>query len=961
MGLEEVEAEDEIGGGEGDGRRKSSGEAEAKDEVGEGGVDALNSLRSEWENVPPNWDGLDPCGDHWDGIKCIGSHVVSIRLSSMSLNGGLSGFIDGLSQLNTLDLSNNIGLKGTLPSSIGKLKNLRILMLIGCSFFGPIPDSIGSLQNLVYLSLTSNSFNGSIPHSIGNLSKLSWLDLSDNNLTGTIPVSNHMQPGLDQLFSVKHFHLAKNQLSGTIPPKLFNPYMMLKHVILDHNQLSGEIPQTLGLVQTLEVVRLVSNFLNGSIPDNLNNLTNLNELHLSNNILTGATPNLTGMNYLYYLYMVKTNLKGPIPPDVFRLPQLKTIVLSNNNLYGTLDIGSNYNKNMTLDLQNNFIADFKQETGYNMEIMLSGNPICRGNKATEKYCIVQKNNSTLLSLNYCSPAQDCDSGKIRSPTCMCSHPQTGTLHFFSYSFSNFENWAQHIRNDRSLISAFLDGGLDVDSISVSDPTIDVYSCLQFRVQVFPIGKYTFERTEVSDISFLFNYQDFPLQQYRPYFYIADDYCCFGGNEGADKSSHISIIVGVLVVTSVLFLLIVCSAIYAFLQRSRAKRATKKSDPFASWDGDKSGSIPQLKGVRWFSFEMIRKCTDNFSDTNCTGSGGYGKVYRGLLAPGELVAIKRAQQGSLQGALEFKTEIELLSRIYHKNVVNLVGFCYEQGEQMLVYEYIPNGTLRESLSGKSGIQLNWMRRLKIALDAARGLAYLHELAVPPIIHRDVKSNNILLDDNLNAKVADFGISKLLGDSDKGHVSTQVKGTFGYLDPEYYMTQQLTDRSDVYSFGVVLLELITAKPPIERGNHIVKVVSEAIDDESNSRKLDQVIDEILTPCTNLKGVQKFINLAMSCVRESAAERPSMGQVVREIENIIHMAEEVQAASEAASSLWMESRSGETGAESAMRFLFIRSEFLMSSGELPTEEGHRVIVLVQDDTDSNTRSITFDDERL
>nr|GMD42371.1 probable leucine-rich repeat receptor-like protein kinase At5g49770 [Ipomoea batatas] len=757
MRSEEVK---EMRGRRAQGRRRQRMRSEKVERMGGGGVDALNSLKSEWEIVPPNWNGSDPCGDHWDGIKCFDSHVVSIKLSSMSLSGRLSGGIDGLSWLNTLDLSNNIGLKGTLPSSIGKLKKLRILMLVGCSFSGPIPDSIGSLPRLVYLSLASNSFNGSIPHSIGNLSMLSWLDLSDNELTGTIPVSNHMQPGLDQLFSAENFHLAKNQLSGTIPPKFFNPYMMLKHVILDHNQLSGEIPQTLGLVKTLEVVRLDSNLLNGSIPDNLNNLMNLHELYLSNNILTGPIPNLIGMDYLYYLYMVNTNLKGQIPADVLSLPQLET--------------------------------------------MLSGNPICRGNKATEKYCIVQKNNSTLLSLNYCSAAQDCDSGKIQSPTCMCSHPQTGTLHFFSYSFSNFENWTYYITLDNSLESAFISSGLPVDSVSVTDPAIDVYSYLQFRVKVFPYAKDTFNRSEVSDIGFLFNYQDFPLQQYGPYLYIADDYCCFGG---ANKSSHTdtSIIVGVSVVASVLFLLIVCSTIYAFLQRSRAKRATKKSNPFASWDGDKSGSTPQLKGVRWFSFEMIRKCTDNFSDTNCIGSGGYGKVYRGLLAPGELVAIKRAQQGSLQGALEFKTEIELLSRIYHKNVVNLVGFCYEQGEQMLVYEYIPNGTLRESLS---------------------------------------------------------------------------------------------------------------------------------DDESNSRKLDKVIDEILTPCTNLKGVQKFINLAMNCVRESAAERPSMGQVVREIENIIQMAEE---------------------------FLFIRSEFLMSSGELPTEEGYRVIVLVQDGTNSNTRSITFDDERL
>lgn len=182
-----------------------------------------------------------------------------------------------------------------------------------------------------------------------------------------------------------------------------------------------------------------------------------------------------------------------------------------------------------------------------------------------------------------------------------------------------------------------------------------------------------------------------------------------------------------------------------------------------------------------------------------GSGGYGKVYKGMLSDGQMVAIKRAQQGSTQGGHEFKTEIELLSRVHHKNLVGLVGFCFEQGEQILVYEFMSNGSLKDSLTGtctvwslaaqtfryiltpcelfigRSGIALDWKRRLRVALGSARGLAYLHELADPPIIHRDVKSTNILLDDNLTAKVADFGLSKLVSDCTKGHVSTQVKGT------------------------------------------------------------------------------------------------------------------------------------------------------------------------------------------
>ncbi|EFJ36446.1 hypothetical protein SELMODRAFT_78967, partial [Selaginella moellendorffii] len=177
----------------------------------------------------------------------------------------------------------------------------------------------------------------------------------------------------------------------------------------------------------------------------------------------------------------------------------------------------------------------------------------------------------------------------------------------------------------------------------------------------------------------------------------------------------------------------------------------------------------------FSIAELKKATNNFISSSEIGSGGYGKVYKGTLSTGEEVAIKRAQEGSLQGAGEFKNEIELLSRVHHRNLVGLIGFCYESGEQMLVYEYMPNGTIREHLPDRMEM-LSWRKRLEIAVGSAKGISYLHELANPPIIHRDIKSSNILLDEKFVAKVADFGLSKLVPQTDgKGHVSTQVKGT------------------------------------------------------------------------------------------------------------------------------------------------------------------------------------------
>uniref|UniRef100_A0A5B6ZV52 non-specific serine/threonine protein kinase n=1 Tax=Davidia involucrata TaxID=16924 RepID=A0A5B6ZV52_DAVIN len=878
---------------------------------------ALLALKNGWQNTPPSWAVLDPCDDSWEGIRCNNSRVTSITLPSMGLAGQLPGDIQALSELQTLDLSYNGNLTGSLPSSIGNLKKLSSLLLVGCGFSGVIPDSIGSLPQLVSLSLNSNKFTGQIPPSIGNLSNLYWLDLADNKLTGTVPVSDGTTPGLDMLINTKHFHFGKNQLSGQIPSQLFSSNMTLIHVLFESNQLTGNIPLTLGLVQTLEVVRLDRNSLSGSIPSNLNNLTNLNELFLYNNRLSGPTPNLTGMSYLNSvdmsnntfdvadvppwfstlqslttLVMERTQLQGQIPVDLFSHPQLQTVILRNNQLNGTLDIGSSYSDQLQLiDLQNNSISNFSGVGGYNNELILVDNPVCQETRGTENYCNIQQSNTTSPTPSNNCDSVRCSSDQISSPNCKCAYPYTGILVLRAPSFSNLRNLTIYTILQDSLMQSFQSQYLPVDSVSLSDPTIDLDNYLRLNLEIFPSGQDHFNRTGISEIGFVLSNQTFkPPLMFGPYVFHASSYVYFAGgiSTGTKKTLSTGIIIGAAVGGSVLGLLLLLAGLYAFLQKRRAERATKQNNPFASWDPTKSsGDIPQLKGARCFSFEELKKCTNNFSEATEIGSGGYGKVYRGTLLAGQLVAIKRAQQGSTQGGLEFKTEIELLSRVHHTNVVSLVGFCFEQREQMLVYEYIPNGTLRESLSGKSGIRLDWMRRLRIALAAAKGLQYLHELANPPIIHRDIKSNNILLDEHLNAKVADFGLSKPMVDTERSHVTTQVKGTIGYLDPEYYMTQQLTEKSDVYSFGVVMLELITARSPIEKGKYIVREVKLAMDKTKDLYNLHGILDPTISFGTTLKDLEKFVDLAMRCVEELGAVRPTMSEVVKEIENIMQLA--------------------------------------------------------------------------
>lgn len=857
-----------------------------------GDLEALKSLKRQWRNTPPNWVKNDPCGRKWEGISCNDSRVTAIILSGTNLIGSLPEDILSLSKLQNLDLSNNRGMMGPLPSNIGSLKNLVSLVLVNCNFSGPIPESIGSLHKLTHLFLDINHFTGPIPHSIGNLANLVWLDLSNNQLNGTLPVSSRTTSGLDMLLKVNHFHFGQNKLSGAIPPGLFSSNMALIHIVFNDNQLSGSIPDTLGHVLTLEVIRLDRNFLSGHVPQSLSALTNVSELYLANNNLSGPIPDLTGMNSLTYvdlsnnnfsgsvppwfetlpdlttLRMENTGLKGQIPEAVFSLPRLQTVVLRNNQLNDTVDIGTNFSSDLQLiDLQNNSIDEF-DSGNYKKTILLDGNPFCTKPEAAGICKAVEPPNF----LNFipelsCAPLT-CFSDQIVGSN--CKRPYFGNLIFRSYNFSYLGNLLYYTFLTNALQPLIASLQVPIDKVCLVSSMVDNHGYLVLNVSFIPSDGAYFNRTGVSTIGNVLNDHMF-ISPYGPYYFTDMPYAGFPG-----RSKNIGLIIGITICGFVLVLLTISAGVYGYRQRKIAQIATKSSNPFASWD---QGNLPQLKGARWFSFEEVKQCADNFSDRSEIGVGGYGKVYKGKLETGQLVAIKRAKQGSMQGAVEFKTEIELLSRVHHKNVVNLVGFCYDKGEQMLIYEYVPNGSLRASLSGKSGVWLNWKGRLKVALGAARGLAYLHELADPPIVHRDVKSDNILLNDHLSAKVADFGLSKPLS-NDRDHVTTQVKGTVGYLDPEYYMTQLLTEKSDVYSFGVVMLELVTGKMPIEKNKYIVREVRETMNKTGNIYSL---VDPAIRSNT-LTGVKEFVDLAVRCLHDWGEKRPSMSELVKEVEIII-----------------------------------------------------------------------------
>ncbi|GAU12525.1 hypothetical protein TSUD_182380 [Trifolium subterraneum] len=363
-------------------------------------------------------------------------------------------------------------------------------------------------------------------------------------------------------------------------------------------------------------------------------------------------------------------------------------------------------------------------------------------------------------------------------------------------------------------------------------------------------------------------------------------------DDSDSNSKISLPVVVGSVIGGLVLVSVMVVLFIWICKNRKQKPVenyKWLPARASAGGSSHGRLTDNinLGLK-ISLRDLQSATENFNAKRVIGKGGFGNVYKGVLKNGMSVAVKRSEQESGQGFPEFEAEIMVLSKIRHRHLVSLIGYCDERYEMILVYEYMEKGTLRDSLYSTNLTSfLTWKQRLEICIGAARGLHYLHKGAAGGIIHRDVKSTNILLDENLVAKVADFGLSRSGPLDQHSHVSTGVKGTFGYLDPEYFQSQQLTEKSDVYSFGVVLLEVLCARPAIDTSlpRDEVNLAHWGIFCKDKGI-LEDIVDPSIKGQINPNSLRKFSETVNKCLQDDGCDRPSVGDVLWDLEYALQL---------------------------------------------------------------------------
>ncbi|KAG6643058.1 hypothetical protein CIPAW_09G183700 [Carya illinoinensis] len=776
----------------------------------------------------------------WDGITCnAGGSVTSIDRSYNGFGGQLKLNFSFFPDLVSLNLSGN-NLHGHIPLEIGMLKNLTSLYLYSNMLVGPLPTTLVHLTNLEFVYLDENKINGSIPSEIGMLKNLTFLSLSLNMLVGPIPST------IGHLTNLRNLYLDGNKINGSIPPEIW----MLKNLTilyLSSNMLVGPIPTTLGHLTNLKRLYLSQNKINGSIPSEIGMLKNLTTLYLDSNMLVDPIPSTIGhLTNLEKLYLDGNKINGSIPPEIGMLKNLIFLSLSSNLLISPIPTTLGHLTNLEyLDLsQNKINGSIPPEIGmlenlttlYLHSNMLVGPiPFIWDNLTYLEYLD--------LSINYL----------------------TGSIPYHEHNLY----WVKHVNLSHNFLSGDIPVALGTAAVGRLLSLDLSYNNLTGHI---PPSLIKIKEINLSHNSLKGQIPDGFDKHHKSHTLIGNMDLCgqfkiFPPCPKRKKSiatkieifAPITTFLGFCVIGGILFSRCV------FKENQLELRKSKNGNIFSIWNYD--GHI---------AYEDIIEATEDFDIRYCIGTGGYGSVYKAKLPSENVVALKKLHQREAENPVFFRSfinEVRVLTEIRHRNIVKLHGFCVHKGCRFLIYEYMERGSLFCVLRNvDEAMELDWSKRVNIIKGTAHALSYMHHECIPSIVHRDISSNNILLNSEFQAFISDFGTAKLL-DPDSSN-QTLVAGTYGYIAPEFAYTMTVTEKCDVYSFGVVALEVLM-------GRHPGELLSSLSSSSSQNMMLNEILDQRLPPPNRLIGQDILLvaTVAFACLHTQPKSRPTMKCVSQE----------------------------------------------------------------------------------
>ncbi|MFS7908446.1 putative protein kinase RLK-Pelle-LRR-XI-1 family [Helianthus anomalus] len=822
-------------------------------------------------------------------------NLTDLILYQNQLNGSIPKEIGKMTSLVSLELELN-NLTGPIPVSLGQSKSLDLISLYSNHLSGPIPQELGNLESLSVLDLASNELNGSIPRSFGNLQALEQVRLQNNQLSGPIPQE------LGNLASLSILDLAFNQLSGSIPNS-FGNLQSLEDLFLNSNQLSSSIPRELGKLK-LVTLEMSNNTFSGSLPDEICNGRKLEKLLVSNNKLTGRIPNsLYNCSSLIRVRFDGNQITGDVSESFGVYPQLNYINLNDNKVYG--DITDNWSKcrNLTaIQMGGNRIRGSIPHSMGNMiqlvVLNLSSNDLVgeipkEFGKLTRMEKLVLSNN--LLSgeipvLGSLIQLLDLSMNKFNG-SIPSSIQHSSELIFLNLSNNGFTGEIP-VQLGRLNHLSFLD--LSHNALIKEIPS-GLFSMSNLGMLNLSHNKLSGNIPESSDsmnglwsIDLSYNHLKGPLPKSKVFSNLTiealqgnDDLCgnvtglkqCALESRTPNRNHKLALVISLPLLGA---LLLGCLfGIFTFYSwRSKKQLPTQFVNEHKSENN--FFSIPTFNGKE--TYDEIVSRTEDFKEAYCIGRGGCGSVYKVKLASGDIVAVKRLHSSSeVINRNDFINEITSLTRIRHRNIVKLLGYCSHSQNSFLVYEYLEGGSLADMLCDDTAQSLNWTKRVNIIKGVAYALSYMHHDCLPAIIHRDISSKNILLDSEYEACVSDFGTSKILNPNSSNW--TNVAGTFGYLAPELAYTMKVTEKCDVYSFGVVALEII-------KGTHPGDIITSLASSSTEVVKLTDLMDNRLpVPLLEIKeALKSILILAIKCVDSNPEIRPTMNEVSQKIACIV-----------------------------------------------------------------------------